>query len=789
VFPRYSRISCCKPKPYRDVWTMYTRSTRSDMSGNGRPISFGVFEIDLHTGELRKQGLRIKLRDQPFQILLLLLANPGEVVSREELQKKLWPADTFVDFDRGLNKAVNHLRDALGDSAESPRFIETLPKRGYRFIAPVDAGSPNGHPLEATLETQPALADQPERWATQSLKRKPSARLPWMIAALASVVAAICGVLLWRATRPPDRSMMRLSLDLGPEAIRGLAESGEFFNPVVSPDGTRLVFPAKGTDGREQLAMRRLDQSTVTILAGTEGAVDPFFSPDGQWIGFFAGQKLKKIPLQGGGVVSLCDNAGLGRGASWGEDGAIIANLDSYHLFRVPAAGGEPQVIGKPEQHGERTWRWPQVLPGGENVLFTGAVASSAAAFNSANIEVLSLKSGRVKVVRRGGSFGRYLPSGHLIFFRKGGLYGVPFDLGRLETHGSPAPLLEDLADSENAAAGRVSFSRTGILLYASAPRSGVAPLAWLNSAGKSQRVVSPSIGISRQAETPRLSPDGNRLVLAVAGDLFVHDLQRGTVTRLTFDAALNRHPAWTPDGQHVVYSSDVPGSDDEFGIWWIRSNGSSQPEKLFGERTPLQVFSISPDGRALAFVRTGRDRLFEIWTLPLDLNDPDHPRPGKPEPFARESLSQVDPAFSPDGRWIAYVSTNGAGLGGQVSVRPFPSAPSAGKWQVSESGAKFPVWSRNRGELFYVNSDNRIMVARYTANEHSFVPEKPRQWSPAPLFRPTNNALWNLDIAPDGRRFVVLAPPESRSQEPATVHATILLNFFDDLRRRLPSI
>ena len=761
------------------------------MSGNGRAIRFGVFEVDLHTGELRKQGLKIKLRDQPFQILLLLLAHPGEVVSRDELQKQLWPADTFVDFDRGLNKAVNHLRDALGDSAESPRFIETLPKRGYRFIAPVDAAHPNGHPLEPTPEAQQELAEQPERGAraqppgargaTRGLKPKLSAGLPWTIAGLSSVVAVILVALLWRATQPPDRPMMRFSVDLGPEAIRGRAETGEFYNPVISPDGTRLVFPAKVADGSEQLATRRLDQSTVTILLGTEGAVDPFFSPDGQWIGFFAGKKLKKIPLQGGGVVSLCDTAGLGRGASWGEDGAIIANLDNYHLFRVPAIGGEPQVIGKPEQHGERTWRWPQVLPGGKDVLFTGTVAPSGAALDIANIEVLSLESGRVKVVRRGGYFGRYLPSGHLIYFRQGTLYGVPFDLGRLETHGAPVPLLE--ADSD-----RVSFSRTGILLYGSAARrAGVAPLAWLDSAGKSQWVE--AISVSRGAETPRLSRDGNRLALSAAGDLFVHDLQRGTVTRLTFDAALNRQPVWTPDGQHIVYCSDVPASDGEFGIWWIRSDGSSQPEKLFGERTPLQVSSISPDGRIIAFVRTGRDRGFEIWTLSLDLNDPDHPKPGKPEPFARESLSQVDPAFSPDGRWIAYVSTNGAGVGGQISVRPFPSAPSAGRWQVSESesGAKFPVWSRNRRELFYVNSDNRIMVARYTANEHSFVPEKPRQWSPAPLFRPANNALWNLDIAPDGRRFVVLAPPEFSSAEPATVHATILLNFFDELRRRLP--
>jgi Tol biopolymer transport system component/DNA-binding winged helix-turn-helix (wHTH) protein len=779
------------------------------MSGNGRPIRFGVFEVDPHTGELRKQGLRIKLRDQPFQILLILLAQPGEVVSRDELQKQLWASDTFVDFDRGLNKAVNHLRDALGDSAENPRFIETLPKRGYRFIAPVDSGHPNGHPLaEPALETQPALAEQPESLAhsqpigappeTHHVKLKPWAGLPWMIVGLSSVIAVIAVALLWRATRPADRPMMRLSVDLGSEAIRGRASTGEFFNPVISPDGTRIVFPAKMADGGEQLAMRRLDQPMVTMLAGTEGAVDPFFSPDGQWIGFFAGQKLKKIPLQGGVVVSLCDTtAGLERGASWGEDGAIIANLDNYHLVRVPAIGGEPQVIGKPEQNGERTWRWPQVLPGGENVLFTGLVAGSAAAADSANLEVLSLKSGRVKVVLRGGNFGRYLPSGHLIYFRQGSLYGVPFDLARLETHGAPAPLLEDLANSESPSFGRVSFSRTGTLLYAGAGRTGVAAIAWLDSAGKPLGIVSQSNGISggissnasQQAETPRLSPDGNRLALSVAGDLFVHDLQRGTVTRLTFDAALNRRPVWTPDGRHIVYGSDVPASDGEFRIFWIRSDGSGQPEKLFGERTPLPALSISPDGRTLAFVRTAKERSFEIWTLPLDLNDPDHPKPGKPEPFAPESLSQVDPAFSPDGRWMAYVSTNGAGTGGQITVRPFPSVPSAGRWQVSESGAKFPVWSRNRSELFYVSSDNRIMVAHYAANERSFVPEKTQQWSAAPLFRPANNALWNLDIAPDGRRFVVLAPPESRSEVPTTVHATILLNFFDELRRRLPSI
>ena len=203
-------------------------------------------------------------------------------------------------------------------------------------------------------------------------------------------------------------------------------------------------------------------------------------------------------------------------------------------------------MIGKPEQLGERTWRWPQILPGGENVLFTGAVAVADAAIDSRNIEILSLRSGQAKIVQRGGHFGRYLPSGHLVYIRQATLYGVRFDLGRLETRGAPAPLIEDVAESS-----RFSFSRPGVLLYASAAKQ-VAPVAWLDSNGK--QVPIPALNISQQAETPRLSPDGNRLALSVAGDLFVHDLQRGMATRLTFDAALNRRPVWTPDGQHIIY-------------------------------------------------------------------------------------------------------------------------------------------------------------------------------------------------------------------------------------------
>jgi serine/threonine-protein kinase len=774
------------------------------MSADGRTIRFGVFEVDLRSAELRKQGLRIKLRDQPFQILSLLLARPGQVVSRDELQKTLWPADTYVDFDRGLNKAISHLRDVLGDSADSPRFIETLPKRGYRFVAPVEnaqlASPPDGQPpaaaigaspLSSSTDLLPSITAAPEQVLSlpsdRMLRRDrrfrlgpPASVVAWTIAGLSAFAAIAAGLLLWRASRPPDRPMMRFTDDLGPEAITGRAPiTGAIFSPVISPDGRRLVFSVKGDAGGHRLATRMLDQSAIYVLPGTEGGEDPFFSPNGQWIGFFADQRMKKVWVQGGAAVTLCDTSGAPRGGSWGEDGTIIANLDLYHLFRVSPLGGRPQVIGKPEEHGERAWRWPQILPGGDKVLFTGAPASAGAIYDNANIEVLSLRSGQVKIVQQAGYFGRYLPSGHLLYLHNGTLFAIPFDLARLETRGMSMPVLEDMADTPGTGLGRFDFSRTGTLVYFSNKAAeALAPTSWISSAGK----VDPVINTPTQAETPRLSPDGKRLALTVAGDLSVYDLQRGTLTKLTFDAALNRRPIWTPDGKHIVFASDTPSPSGEYGMWWIRADGSSQPEKLIAERTPLQPWSISPDGRRIAFVRTDSDRNFEIWTLALDFTGSDRPKSRELQAFLPEQAGQVDPTFSPDGKWIAYASTT---LGGpKVVVRPFPSTSSASRWQISEGNGRFPLWSRNGRELFYLDNNDHIMVVRYSVIKDLFISEKPTQWSPVSIFRPMNRSLWNLDLAPDGKRFVALAKPATRAEN---VHATVLLNFLDELRRRWP--
>jgi Tol biopolymer transport system component len=333
------------------------------------------------------------------------------------------------------------------------------------------------------------------------------------------------------------------------------------------------------------------------------------------------------------------------------------------------------------------------------------------------------------------------------------------------------------MADTPGTGSGRFDFSRTGTLVYFSNKDAEALALAsWISSAGK----VDPVINTPTQAETPRLSPDGKRLALTVAGDLLVYDLQRGTLTKLTFDAALNRRPVWTPDGKHIVFASDTASPAGEYGMWWIRADGSSQPEKLIAEKTPLQPWSISPDGRRVAFVRTASDRNFEIWTLALDFTDSDHPKPRELQPFLREPAGQVDPTFSPDGKWIAYASTTPGAP--KVVVRPFPSTSSAPRWQISEGNGRFPLWSRNGRELFYLDNNDHIVVVRYSVIEDSFIAEKPTQWSPVSIFRSTNLSLWNLDLTPDGKRFIALAKPATSAEN---VHATVLLNFFDELRRR----
>jgi serine/threonine-protein kinase len=588
--------------------------------------------------------------------------------------------------------------------------------------------------------------------------------IPWLaVAALAvAAMAVVATVALngwWRA-RPVEQPLTRLSVDLGPEAMTGLD-----LTVAISPDGRRLVFPARGPDGKQQLATRLLDQAQVTLLSGTEGARNPFFSPNGRWIAFFSGSQLKKIPVQGGASIVIYNgNHPSSTGGSWSADGNIVTSLAPLDgLWRVPDAGGTRRILTKLGS-GENTHRWPQLLPSDNAVLFTAS--PSAGGMDNANIEALSLKTGQVKIVQHGGYYGRYLPSGHLVYLHQGVLFGVKFDPGRLEVHGSPAPLLDDVAANPLTGGGQFDFSNTGTLVYVAGKSTAQTwQLEWLDSSGKRK-----SLMIAPGTYTgPNFSPDGRKLAYVGGGDIYVYDIERGIPTKLTFHGGCTT-PIWAPDSKHLVFVSSS-------ALMWMRGDGAGEPRKLLDSALP---WSFAPDGK-LSYLERNSDTGFDIWTLPLDLTDPDDPKPGKPEPFLRTPADEMIPVFSPDGHWIAYRS-NESGIN-EIYVRPFP-AGSGGRWQISNGGGLYPRWAKQDGELFYETTDNRIMVMDYKAEGASFVPGKPRLWTDQHLFY--TGAL-NMDLAPDGKRFIVLSTPEAAGGGKESVHVTMLQNFLDEVRRKLP--
>ena len=583
---------------------------------------------------------------------------------------------------------------------------------------------------------------------------------PWIVTGLA---LALGGAGWWRATRPVDHPLTRLSVDLGPEALPSVN-----LTAAISPDGRRLVYRARGPDGKPHLAMRLLDQALPTLLPGTENGSDPFFSPDSQSIGFFAGLQLKTMSVQGGSPVTLWSAQGTAPGGSWGSDGDIItATGSNLPLSRIPSAGGTARPLTKLGPH-ENSHRWPQVLPGGKAALFTASPSSSV--LDRADIEAVWLKTGQTKIVQRGGYYGRYLPSGHLLYIHQGTLFAVRFDPEKLEVQGSPVPLLADVAANPVTAGGQFDFSRTGTFVYAAGKSAAENwRVSWLDSSGRMQ----PLMATPGAYTMPHLSPDGHKLAfVGSSADIYVYDLERDVTIRLTFTGESN-WPVWAPDGRHIAFSS---GS----GLFWKRSDGSGDAQLLLENSNNVRAWSCSPSGR-LAYFERGSETNFDIWTLPLDLTDPDHPKPGKPEAFLRTPAAESIPRFSPDGRWIAYrsIETNTS----EIYVRPFPPAGEA-KWQISTGGGLYPVWSNNGRELFYEAADNRIMVVDYTVEGGSFVPGKPRQWSEKQLFYTGTS---NLDLAPDGKRFVVFSPVEPASGETGSVHVTVLFNFFDELKRKIP--
>lgn len=602
-----------------------------------------------------------------------------------------------------------------------------------------------------------------------ALVRPQRNHLPWATAAIAIVVAALA--LLWNWSRTPlpqeapSAPAVRIALDLGPE----LSIATNFPVVTLSPDGERIVFVAENSASVTYLATKRLDQRVATPLPGTEGAYAPFFAPDGQWIGFFAEGQLKKTRLDGGAPIVLT-RAPAGRGASWGDDGEIVAALDTQvGLSRVSSATGAVTPLTTLGA-GETSHRWPQVLPGATAAVFT--VGRSPGNYAAADIAAVPLGAapGAVRIVRAGaGQSPHYLPTGHLVYVSDGLLYALPLDADRLETRGTPTVVPGEISAAVNFGSSQLSFSRTGAAVYRGGPTQGHTRLQWLTDDGQ-MAALWDEPGFY---QNPRVSPDGGRLAVTVAeganADLWVFDAERGTKTRLT-NGGFNAFAVWHPDGRYIVFQW-------RNALYSVRADGADRPQPVLEGENSLTPTSFAPDGKRLLFFEQ-RPNSVALHTVAIEENA-GRLQAGTRELFREIPVGQVAPTFSPDGRWIAYASSESGAY--EIYVRAFPD--DGRQWAVSSGGGNFPKWSRTANELFYRTEDQLLMATSYNIVNAAFVAARPRVWSQRRLFN--SGLTQNFDLAPDGRRFAVqMSAEEPGSQE---VHPVMLqVNFFDEVRRRV---
>ncbi len=611
-------------------------------------------------------------------------------------------------------------------------------------------------------------------------------RVAWAVAAAALVLVAeaIAFRVPWR--RPSPLALLRLSVELGADVALTVG-AGDATS--LSPDGAVIAFVAqKNGGGSPQIYVRRLTELHATLLSGTDEAESPFFSPDGQWIAFFANGKLRKIAASGGATVTLCD-APNGRGGAWSEDGTIVLSPDSTpgtRLMRVSSAGGTPEPVTSLAE-GELSQRWPQVLPGGKAVLFT---SGSPGVYDDASLVVQALPAGARTVVQRGGYHGRYLPTGlgspertgrnggHLVYVHAGTVFTVPFDLDRLAVTGTAVPAFEGVATNAISGGAQFAASAGGTAVYLPGQRNVSGwPIHWMDHTGKTTPLrAAPANWVNLV-----FAPDGRRLAMQIAdgapNDIWVYEWARNTLTRLTSNPADDIKPVWSPNGLSLVFASSRADLST-LNLYAQRADGTGEAQRLTQSPNLQQPASWHPSGTLLAFEEQTPATSWDLMILPMAGDEVSGWKPGKPRVFLNSPFQEREPMFSPDGRWLAYGSDETGRP--EVFVRPFPGPGS--KWQISTDGAVTPTWSRTKRELLFATLNGQIMVAPYVAESASFRAEKPRLWSEG---RHAVRGGRRFDLHPDGTRIAVTAVENTPGVKQDKV--TFLFNFFDELRRIAP--
>ena len=620
---------------------------------------------------------------------------------------------------------------------------------------------------------QPSADERLDVPRSDERRRRRSGAAAWTVAAL--LAAALAGALVlwapWRNAAPA--ALVRVNADIGADVSLAIDVGTA---AVLSPDGRTLAFAARARErDPSYLYVRQLDQLSATRLAGTDDARSPFFSPNGQSIAFFAEGKLKRVAVVGGAVVTLCD-APAGRGGSWAEDDTITfqpnIGAGNASLARVSAAGGAPTIM-KSEQNGRP--RFPQVLPGGRAVLYTKYAPGGAQEIK------IELPDGERRVLLTGG-YGRYLRSGHLVYLLDATLYAVAFDLERLQPIGQPVPVVDGIMTGDAISSAQFSVSENGTLVYLAGggARIETPALSWLDVTGK----LTPLLPSGTNWYNPRFSPDGARLAFDIpqgTAGIWTYDIKRGSLDRLAFDArSIESEPVWTPDGRRIVFrKGEGVGSTDN--LYWRRADLTGEVQRLTSSPRSQTPGSWHPSGKFFAFGQTSERTNPDIWILPMEGDEPSGWKPGTPTVLVNTEANENNPQFSPDGKWLAYIS-NATGVF-EVYVRPFPGA--GGPWQISSGPVgSAPVWSRARQEIFYGTIDQQIMVASYRVEGDSFQRDPPRLWSKSRWL--LRGARRSFDLHPDGNRIVLAVAPEV-NESVKRDELVFVFNFFDELRRLVP--
>jgi len=684
--------------------------------------------------------------------------------------RKAFGGKTVTDT---LAKVLEGVPDWKAVSSDTPSKILDLLQRCLEK----DSDERLPHIAEARIQLKKALKEPASPTDVSSAVQPIQQR--WALGVALVLGAVVAGLAVWLLIQPsaPLQSLNKFVITPSPPA-RLTATTGR--EVAISPDGKHLVYLANAQGAIDQLYLRSLDDFVDRPIGGTEGALSVmFFSPDSESVAFYTEGVLKKISLTGGVAITLCQAPTIWSSGTWGPDNTIVFNINSS-LHRVSASGGEPELlVALNRDQGENALVWPQFLPGGESILFTLVEGGT-----QYHLKMMSLETGEQRTVLENARQAQYLTTGHLIYEQAGTgtLMVVPFDPARIEVTGDPVPVVQQVRNAAQSGYVDFTISEEGTLVYVPGGESTAHNhrLVWVDRDGTETLVTEEE----KDYRVPRISPDGKFISLSIGdpganNQVWIYDLEAESMSRLTFEEERSGSSVWSPDSKWLIFQS---GGQGEGGLVRQPADRSLPQERLTSTRETggrQMPNSWSSDGKFLVFneARSGLTGTWDIGILPLEGD-------GEPEYIIASDIFECCPKFSPDGKWLAYVS-NETGTR-QIYVRPFPVQAGEVKWLISEDvGGGQPVWSPDGSELFYRSGD-RTMVASIQTQGQTLTAGSPKVLFEGQYVSHSQPPGYQYyDISPDGKRFLMLKEEELSE---AQGQINVVLNWFEELKRLVPT-